>query len=789
MKHFLKSKFEKWQLLFKLLIFSLIISASFTRSTKISNLIDEFILVLLFAGLLLILYDRFPMTVRPLGLAISRNTVLQAFLIPVSIVNILILSLGKPSLIFASLLSSVVVLCLLLSPIKATHTLLLLFFQFLLGASLRNNGDEHLAYQWFSLGTRDIVASEVTNSQLSFSEFQKLVMDSELLTAHKHFATLNNSEISIDVIWLMNLARLIAIQPISDKDLLMSLKIYKLVWKCYGSNKFRVKSTRVTQQHSKVYLDLLLHHNEVHEWIHVLGSLKPLSKNKLTTDIDKYHPKISGTDSSLKSWESAFNKQFRKNGLEELSFKISSKEFIDSIICDPKRFIDGPLVTVIVSAYNPGPELLTSVRSICNQTWRNLEILVVDDSSDQTEFIEICRNLDSRINVIRQSPNAGTYSARNLAITKSNGEFIVTHDSDDWMHPQRIERHVVPLLRDDRIKATVSRAIRMGPDLILSQLGFSPFRHNASSLTFRKSLVEEIGYFDDVRKAADSEFDSRIRFSFPGSVLLVGDEPLSLVRLGHDSLSRSDFKPMWSHPARHSYKNSYFFWHSNAKKLGEALYISKNQTVRKFAAPQKFLTKHLAIQVDVVLVSSFTDENLSESENNFLEITNLVSRGLSVAILQNSPLRLSVPLSANIQDLVNRGEIRQISQDDSVHCETLLFKNIKGLQIESPLKWCVESNNSFIHSSEIFIESLDVRKLRYRSLLSTYLDPKNRSVDITKVLPQLSRLALNPRWLPTSQDQLNLLGGYRHLIDISDKTWNFEETIELYLSQKQKTLE
>lgn len=95
-----------------------------------------------------------------------------------------------------------------------------------------------------------------------------------------------------------------------------------------------------------------------------------------------------------------------------------------------------PLLSIVVPVYNVEPYLNTCIRSIVEQTYTNLEILLVDDgSTDQSGAIcdEWARK-DSRIRVIHQE-NGGAGQARNQALDQVQGELIGLVDSDDFLHP------------------------------------------------------------------------------------------------------------------------------------------------------------------------------------------------------------------------------------------------------------------------------------------------------------------------------------------------------------------
>lgn len=102
-----------------------------------------------------------------------------------------------------------------------------------------------------------------------------------------------------------------------------------------------------------------------------------------------------------------------------------------------------PLVSVIVAVYKVEPYVERCVRSIMEQTYRNLEIILVDDGSPDKSG-EICDRLaleDARITVYHQT-NYGASAARNLGVSKSCGAYIAYIDFDDYIAKNYIERLV-----------------------------------------------------------------------------------------------------------------------------------------------------------------------------------------------------------------------------------------------------------------------------------------------------------------------------------------------------------
>ncbi|HBR2002743.1 glycosyltransferase [Klebsiella pneumoniae] len=102
---------------------------------------------------------------------------------------------------------------------------------------------------------------------------------------------------------------------------------------------------------------------------------------------------------------------------------------------------NNPLVTIYIPTYNRLQLLKRALKSVLNQTYTNLEIIVVDDNStDGTrDFLQEQQKIDSRVSYIFKDKNSGACVSRNLAIEKASGLFITGLDDDDYFPANRIE--------------------------------------------------------------------------------------------------------------------------------------------------------------------------------------------------------------------------------------------------------------------------------------------------------------------------------------------------------------
>jgi glycosyltransferase involved in cell wall biosynthesis len=101
---------------------------------------------------------------------------------------------------------------------------------------------------------------------------------------------------------------------------------------------------------------------------------------------------------------------------------------------------DEPLVSVYIPTKNRADLLKRAVKSVINQTYKNLEIIIVNDGSDEenSQSIEQISNSDSRIILITNPTSLGACTSRNKAISMAKGKFVTGLDDDDLFHPQRI---------------------------------------------------------------------------------------------------------------------------------------------------------------------------------------------------------------------------------------------------------------------------------------------------------------------------------------------------------------
>ena len=269
----------------------------------------------------------------------------------------------------------------------------------------------------------------------------------------------------------------------------------------------------------------------------------------------------------------------------------------------PRPVEHGPKVSVVLPVHDAEDTLPACLSGLTAQSWRNLEIIVVDDAStDRTVAVAQSFALkDPRIRLIRLPVNNGAYVARNTGFEAATGEYLTVHDADDWSHPQKIEEQVRPFLKRQAPKATVSHWIRVDDNLRMTRWRMEDgwIHRNVSSLMFRSGLRDSLGYWDRVRTNADTEYYHRLLAAFGAEAVneVREDVPLSFGRTRSGSLTTQGATHLATQFAgvRRRYMDAAHDWHrrrietlppsATPDERAGALHLSMQPERRPFIAP------------------------------------------------------------------------------------------------------------------------------------------------------------------------------------------------------------
>jgi glycosyltransferase involved in cell wall biosynthesis len=208
-----------------------------------------------------------------------------------------------------------------------------------------------------------------------------------------------------------------------------------------------------------------------------------------------------------------------------------------------------PIVSVVIPAYNAAWCLGRSVESVRAQTFRDFELIVVDDgSTDGTGAVLAA--LDGEIRVVRK-PNGGLSSARNAGIAAAEGRYVAFLDADDWWLPEKLARQVELMeARPELVFCSTTTAVRtpegrMLPDwrcgegsgTLLERI-FAANAHVAgsgSAVLARREAFARTGGFDESLRSLE-DIDMWMRLASLGEYACI-DAPLTVIEKRGDSMS------------------------------------------------------------------------------------------------------------------------------------------------------------------------------------------------------------------------------------------------------------
>ena len=175
---------------------------------------------------------------------------------------------------------------------------------------------------------------------------------------------------------------------------------------------------------------------------------------------------------------------------------------------------DSPLISVIVPVYNVEKYLRKCLDSICVQTYRNLEILCVNDGStdDSAAILEEYAARDARIKVFTQ-PNGGLAAARNTGLRHATGEWVTGVDSDDYLAPDTYEYALADTTNETDIIVFGTKIIWQGiPEDPAMQEYFNLPYNGIQPLNFETFSHTPVTFWDKLWRAS---FVKQYGVSFP----------------------------------------------------------------------------------------------------------------------------------------------------------------------------------------------------------------------------------------------------------------------------------
>lgn len=218
------------------------------------------------------------------------------------------------------------------------------------------------------------------------------------------------------------------------------------------------------------------------------------------------------------------------------------------------------LISVIIPAYNVEEYITTAIDSIYKQTYKNWEIIIINDCStdDTLNVINSHYNNIDNINIVNNIKNVGKYWSINLGILLSNGKYITFLDGDDVFDPNKLYiQH--SLLKKSNKPACFTKYARYKNGKSFK------IRICPNSILYDKKIIDFIGFFDSVRFAADTEFYERIKKYTNNNVIEI-DNILYHALHRENSLTTAKNTDLKS-DSRLEYFKNFRKWHKNSNNL------------------------------------------------------------------------------------------------------------------------------------------------------------------------------------------------------------------------------
>jgi glycosyltransferase involved in cell wall biosynthesis len=232
--------------------------------------------------------------------------------------------------------------------------------------------------------------------------------------------------------------------------------------------------------------------------------------------------------------------------------------------------MNNPLVSVIIPLYNHENYIGEAIDSVLRQAYQNLELIIINDGSTDKSEIAARQHNDPRIRYLAQE-NQGAHATINRGITLAKGEFIAILNSDDFYHPERIQKFIESFKHNPDLMAGFSSVnlIRNGR-LILSTGGSNYIWENApeinnyrddqdflldllhgnflattSNLFCRREMFDEIGLFRNYRYAHDYDLFLKMGLKYRSRIMFL-EEPMVTYRYhGKNTIHENFLRPIY----------------------------------------------------------------------------------------------------------------------------------------------------------------------------------------------------------------------------------------------------
>lgn len=260
-------------------------------------------------------------------------------------------------------------------------------------------------------------------------------------------------------------------------------------------------------------------------------------------------------------------------------------------------------VSVVIPCYNAGDYLEEAVQSALAQTYRDVEVIVVDDGStdERTKQILDAANWP-RTTIIRQV-NGGPSAARNRAVEAASGEFILPLDADDRIDPSYAEKAVAVMQARPEVGIVYCKAHKFGveegawqlPVYTLNELVIDNVIFCTS--LYRKEDWRRVGGYNETLRHGMEDYEFWIKLVHLGCVVHQIDEPLFFYRIQQSSRTTGFMASNRTVVSTYAdiFRANRDFFADNAEMLFEhrfRLYDELNRYRQRYGRFERFLERH-----------------------------------------------------------------------------------------------------------------------------------------------------------------------------------------------------
>jgi glycosyltransferase involved in cell wall biosynthesis len=212
-------------------------------------------------------------------------------------------------------------------------------------------------------------------------------------------------------------------------------------------------------------------------------------------------------------------------------------------------------VSINITTYNRAKLLPRCLKSVLNQSYKNLEIIIIDDcSTDNTdEVVKWYQKKNKYIKYFKNSKNRGNAFSRNLALKKSSGYYVAFMDDDDeWIDKEKIEKQV-KIFKDNDKLGIICSSVRLFSDKnsFIDKIILKPKNLNtvmlkgniiySPTVMTKRKIMNELGGFDEnLPRGVDSDFCRRCILNYNYKVFFMRDITTNIHQYGRDRMTNID---------------------------------------------------------------------------------------------------------------------------------------------------------------------------------------------------------------------------------------------------------